>query len=43
VLITADGERELPSKTTVRIDAGDIVSVRTPGGGGYGPPSDPST
>lgn len=29
---------ELSSKSTVRLKAGDMVSVRTPGGGGYGSP-----
>lgn len=27
----------LPSKVTVRLAAGDVISYRTPGGGGYGP------
>jgi len=34
----ADEPKELPSKSTVRLEAGDIVSVQTPGGGGYGSP-----
>jgi N-methylhydantoinase B len=29
----------LPAKTTLRLQAGDIVEVRTAGGGGYGPAS----
>jgi N-methylhydantoinase B len=30
--------RALPSKGTVQLKAGDVVSYRTAGGGGYGPP-----
>jgi len=30
----------LPAKTTLDLDAGDVVSIRTPGGGGYGDPAD---
>ena len=30
--------RELPSKTTIHLTANDVVSYRTPGGGGYGDP-----
>jgi len=30
----------LPSKCTRRLDAGDVISVRTPGGGGFGDPDD---
>ena len=34
-----DGEeRRLRSKTTVEVQAGDVLSYRTCGGGGYGPP-----
>jgi N-methylhydantoinase B len=36
VLIRNGEERPLPAKGTVDLDAGDILSVRTPGGGGYG-------
>jgi N-methylhydantoinase B len=28
----------LPAKVTRRLEAGDVVTVRTPGGGGWGPP-----
>ncbi len=36
-----DGEAEpLSSKSTTELDVGDVVSVRTPGGGGYGPPTE---
>ncbi len=39
VLVSLDGdERELPSKASVSVDAGTTISVRTPGGGGYGRP-----
>jgi N-methylhydantoinase B len=29
--------RELPAKATVDLEAGDVVRIETPGGGGYGP------
>ncbi|MFB6107679.1 MAG: hydantoinase B/oxoprolinase family protein [Haloplanus sp.] len=36
-----DGEeRPIPGKSTHRLDTGDTVSVRTPGGGGFGDPGD---
>lgn len=35
-------ERKLTSKEQVELSAGDVVEVRTPGGGGYGNPSDRS-
>jgi N-methylhydantoinase B len=28
--------REVPAKTTLDLDAGDVVRIETPGGGGYG-------
>jgi N-methylhydantoinase B len=34
-----NGER-LPAKTTRELEAGDVVTVLTPGGGGYGDPAD---
>ena len=37
VLIRADEEIELPGKTTLTLQAGDILRIETPGGGGYGP------
>lgn len=37
------GERELPGKTSVWADAGTVISVRTPGGGGWGEPEDDDT
>ena len=37
-----DGE-EIPGKDTRQLEAGQVVRVETPGGGGYGtPPNDPS-
>jgi N-methylhydantoinase B len=37
-VLDPDGEaRELPSKVTLRIPPGGVVSVETPGGGGFGP------
>jgi N-methylhydantoinase B len=37
VLLGPDGmERGLPSKASVSVDAGTTISVRTPGGGGFG-------
>ena len=31
--------RELPAKATVELEAGDVVRIETPGGGGYGRPT----
>jgi len=36
----AGGTERIPAKSTHDLDAGDVVSVRTPGGGGYGDPAD---
>lgn len=36
VLIREDEERELPGKGTFYLQSGDILSIRTPGGGGFG-------
>jgi N-methylhydantoinase B len=30
---------ELPAKTTRQLEAGDVLRIETPGGGGYGPPA----
>ena len=39
-VLDPDGEaRELPSKVTVDIEQGGVVSVQTPGGGGFGDPA----
>ena len=34
----ADAESELNSKSTTQLDPNDVVSIQTPGGGGYGDP-----
>lgn len=39
VLIRAGREEALPGKVTFQARAGDVVSVRSPGGGGWGPPA----
>ena len=36
VLIQGDAERTLPGKVCFDLESGDVLSVRTPGGGGYG-------
>jgi N-methylhydantoinase B len=38
MLIHAGEERKLPGKGSFHLKAGDILSIRTPGGGGYGKP-----
>jgi N-methylhydantoinase B len=40
VLIRGGEERQLSAKGTVELEAGDVVSYRTCGGGGYGPPGE---
>ena len=40
VLIRDGAETRLGSKTTVELEPGDVISVRTCGGGGYGPPEE---
>ena len=40
VLIRDGAETRLSSKTTVDLEPGDVVSCRTCGGGGYGPPGE---
>jgi N-methylhydantoinase B len=40
VLVRDGRERALPAKATVELEAGDLVSYRTCGGGGYGPPAE---
>ena len=37
-ILRAVGEKKLPSKTTITAHAGEVLSLTTPGGGGYGPP-----
>jgi N-methylhydantoinase B/oxoprolinase/acetone carboxylase alpha subunit len=36
ILISKGRKYKLPSKTTINVNRGDIISIRTPGGGGYG-------
>jgi N-methylhydantoinase B len=36
VLIRGDDARDLPGKGTVEVEAGDVLRVETPGGGGWG-------
>jgi N-methylhydantoinase B len=38
VLVRDGAETRLPAKSTIDVRAGDVVSYRTCGGGGYGPP-----
>jgi len=38
VLIRAGREEPLPAKATFQLRAGDIISIRSPGGGGWGAP-----
>src|SRR5262245_15005773 len=40
VLIRGGAETRLGSKVTVELEPGDVISVRTCGGGGYGPPEE---
>ena len=40
VLIREGEERPLAAKSTHRLRPGDVVSIRTPGGGGFGDPAD---
>ncbi len=35
-LISKGRKHRLPSKTTIKVNRGDIISIHTPGGGGYG-------
>ncbi len=41
VLIRDGAEESLPGKVTFAVDAGDVISVRSPGGGGWGPEQSP--
>ena len=36
ILISKGRKHKLPSKTTINVNSGDIISIHTPGGGGYG-------
>jgi N-methylhydantoinase B/oxoprolinase/acetone carboxylase alpha subunit len=39
-VLTGGEERQLSAKGTVELEAGDVVSYRTCGGSGYGPPGE---
>ena len=39
-LLDGDSATRLDGKSTHELEAGDVVSLRTPGGGGYGDPAD---
>ena len=39
VLIRDGLEERLPSKVTLSVQPGDVLSIRSPGGGGWGPPT----
>ncbi|HSG47254.1 MAG TPA: hydantoinase B/oxoprolinase family protein, partial [Longimicrobiales bacterium] len=43
VVIRGGVEERLPSKATFSVQAGDVVSIRSPGGGGWGTPTHTST
>jgi N-methylhydantoinase B len=38
VLVRHEGAQDLPGKVEVRVEPGDLLSLRTPGGGGWGIP-----
>jgi N-methylhydantoinase B len=40
VLIRDGAAEPVPSKTTIDLETGDVISIRTPGGGGCGDPAD---
>lgn len=40
ILVTAEREEPLGSKFYIQAHAGDVISLRTPGGGGYGKPTE---
>jgi len=40
VLVRDGEERRLDAKVTLDLEPGDVLSIRTPGGGGYGDPAD---
>ncbi|MFW6048946.1 MAG: hydantoinase B/oxoprolinase family protein [Candidatus Bipolaricaulota bacterium] len=39
-LIRSGEGQEIPGKVTLELSEGDVISIRTPGGGGYGKPAD---
>lgn len=42
VLIRGGEEKSLPGKATFTVEVGDVLSVRSPGGGGWGAPPEPA-
>jgi N-methylhydantoinase B len=40
ILLTNDARRRLPGKCTLSVEEGDVIRIETPGGGGYGDPSE---
>jgi N-methylhydantoinase B len=38
ILLDGDVKRELPGKLTLKVHKGQVISIQTPGGGGYGLP-----
>ncbi|MFQ5532427.1 MAG: hydantoinase B/oxoprolinase family protein [Candidatus Methylomirabilales bacterium] len=43
ILMTPRGEEPLGSKFSILVRAGEVISIRTPGGGGYGTPTEESS
>jgi N-methylhydantoinase B len=43
VLIQAGEEQDLPGKAEIQVQPGDVLSLQTPGGGGWGETTPPST
>jgi len=39
-LVRGGGRERLPSKAQLKAEPGDVLEIRTPGGGGFGPPQD---
>lgn len=42
VLVHHGNEHNLPGKVEIRVESGDVLSLRTPGGGGWGRPTPPN-
>jgi N-methylhydantoinase B len=38
-LLSAGSEQPLPGKISIELKAGDVISIKTPGGGGWGKPT----